>query len=116
MVTIFKQDPNIEQLGLIKVASSPPKEDEGLIAKMYDKYLPSWRLKSKIPAEKINSNPELHAKVMKQVKEMEAAAKQPTKKPIPIDFDHESMEMLTIERRVSLRRGDFQFLPSDIKK
>jgi hypothetical protein len=57
-----------------------------------------------------------HAKVMQQVKAMEAAAKRPIKKSLPEDFDHESMEMLTIERRVSKRRGDWQFLPADLKE
>lgn len=116
LVEIFKQHPNIEKLGLIKVAASPPKEDKGLIAQLYDSFLPSWRLRSEVPAETVNENPELHAKIMKQVKEMESAARRPIKNLLSKDFDHESIEMMTIERHVSLRRGDWQFLPANIKE
>lgn len=117
LVEVFRAHPDIERVGLAKIASSPPKEDNGLTAQLYDLFLPAWRrgFNDSLPVETINNNPKLHAQVMRQIKAMEAAAKRPTQKPLPEDFDHESMEMLTIERRVSKRRGDWQFLPADLK-
>lgn len=76
LVNVFKAHPEIERVGLIKIASSPPKGDKGLIAQLYDSFLPAWRrgFNDSIPPEAINHNPKLHAKLMKQVKAMEEAA------------------------------------------
>ena len=117
LVGVFNQHPDIDRLGLAKVANKPPKDDVGFIAQLYDKFLPGWRtLRSEIPADGINETPGLHAEIIAQVEAMEAAAKKPARRPAwAPNYDNESLDMLTIERWVSKRRGDWQFLLADLK-
>jgi len=117
LVDVFKAHPDIERLGLAKVASMPPNDDTGLIAQLYDTYLPRWRTRQiEVPPEAINDNPKLHAEIMQQMKAMETAARKPLRKPVRLaDYDRENLDMLTMERRVAKRRGDWQFLPADLK-
>lgn len=117
LVEVFKQHPDVDRLGLAKVADTPPKDDTGLIAGLYDIYFPRWRTQQiEVPVETINKNPELHAKIMQQVAAMEEAAKKTTHQPKWVQkYNHEDLDMLTIERHIAKRRGDWQFLPIDVK-
>lgn len=117
LVEVFKLHPDIDHLGLAKIANTPPKDDTGLIAQLYDDCFPRWRTRQiEVPADAINNNPELHAKIMHEIKTMEAAAKKPALRSLRArDYDNDSLDMLTIERRVAKRRGDWQFLPANLK-
>lgn len=43
LVTHFKAHPDIDTAGLAMVANGPPRDDTGVIATLWDRYLPEWR-------------------------------------------------------------------------
>ncbi len=98
-----------KEKGLFKIASWPPDNDDLLITKLWDRFLPRWRTISKEPRE-INKNIEI--RIVQEVKKFKDA--QPIKDQ-DVDFDISDPDAMLIQRKIYKRRGKWWQLPKDFK-
>lgn len=108
LVEHYRGHPEIHTEGLMRVASTPPQEGDRLTAQLFDIYRPSWRERASKPAPVLK--PERHAKIMQEFEAMKAAPTRPGLRGRPPEPDQ-----MVYERKVSPRRGRWQFLPAGIK-
>jgi hypothetical protein len=106
----YSAHPNIATAGLMKVASWPPTDGQFFVANLYDQLRPSWRKRAATPLPEMN--PEAHAKILADLKIYQDPQRA---KPARHDFGVDAADSVVIERRVPLRRGKWQFMPSDLK-
>jgi hypothetical protein len=98
-----------KEKGLFKIAKWPPHDDSLLITKLWDKFLPKWRLISKEP--KI-SNGKQDSNIIEKVKEFKNA--RPIKNE-DIDFDIQDPDAMLLQKMVHKKRGKWWQLPKDFK-
>jgi len=89
---------------------TPPVEGNFLTTRLWDRYLPKWRDISTLPVER---NPEMDKHLVEYLK---AFAEAPRLKPDEIDFDLHNPDAVTLERRISKRRGNWWQLPKDLSE
>ncbi len=95
--------------GLFEIAAWPPNDDNFLVTKLWDRFLPRWRSISKEPA---NISQEKEKDLVQHVKKFTNA------KPIKeedVDFDFQDPDAMVIQRRIHKRRGKWWQLPKDFK-
>lgn len=97
-----------KEKGLFAFAPRPPKDDDFLIAQLWDRFLPSWRKHLERAAPK---NDEASRKLVEHVKEF--VDSKPLR-PEQVDFDLSNPDSMVIKRKISKRRGAWWQLSKDI--
>jgi len=99
-----------KEKGIMRLAPIPPMEGEYLIRKLWDRHLrPSWRDR---PENPLPRDPEKDRDLVDHFKQFTKAN---PLQPGQIDFDPRDADVLTIERRVSKKKGSWWQLPKDLK-
>jgi len=106
----YSAHPDIASAGLMKVASWPPTDGQFFVAKLFDQLRPNWRERAATPIREIN--PETHAKILADLQTYQDPQRS---RPARRNFGVDAADSIILERRVPLRRGKWQFMPSDLK-
>ena len=105
----YQQLPSEEkEAGLSTFARYPVPDTNSLLNHLWDRHIPNWREKAAEPYIKPPPNPELNQELTKFVKS-------PPLSPRDIDFDPTDSNMMSIERRVSKKKGSWWQLPKDLE-
>lgn len=99
----------IKQSGIMRFAQHPPADDDYLVTRLWDRFLPRWR---KNATEPIQMSPEDEKKLVEHLKSLEKDAKvDNSSEPVGAqEADH-----LIIKRRVPLRKGKWRLLPPEVE-
>jgi hypothetical protein len=104
----YMQHPDIEEHGLMKVANFPPLEGNFYTSRLNDQLRPAWRGQA---SHRVKATSKVEKKIWDDLEAVKNAAKA---RPITKE-EHENIQSVTIERKVPLKRGKWQFLPKGIK-
>jgi hypothetical protein len=98
-----------KEKGLYSFASEPPRNESFLVTNLWDRCIPKWRdIKSSVPSlDKAVEN-----KIADEVTQMTEAR---TLEPEEVDFDMTNPDSLTLQRRISKRKGKWWLLPKDLE-
>lgn len=101
---------DIKDLGVMRFASTPPQESGFLTTALWDRHLnPNWRSRDEIE----NERPALNKALSNELKSFHKG------KPLSrdeVDFDMESAETMSVERRVRKRKGSWYQVPKDYEE
>ncbi|MFZ5995254.1 MAG: hypothetical protein ACOYU4_09750 [Thermodesulfobacteriota bacterium] len=98
-----------KEKGITRVASTPPKEVECLVSKLWDRNLRSWRNEK---SDSPRMEPAVEKKLVERIrKETESRHLSPQE----IDFDAADADFMIVERKVRKRKGSWWQLPKDLK-
>jgi hypothetical protein len=99
----------VKQSGIMRFAQHPPADDEYLVTRLWDRFLPRWR---KNVAEPIQMSEEAEKRLVEHLKRLEKDAKVDTSSdPVGTqEADH-----LIIKRRVPARKGKWRLLPPEVE-
>jgi len=104
----YMQHPDIEEHGLMKVANFPPLEGNFYTPRLNDRLRPGGRRQASYRVK-------VTSKVEKKIwDDLEAVKKTAKARPIT-KAEHEDIQSVTVERKVPIKRGKWQFLPKGIK-
>jgi hypothetical protein len=99
----------VRNLGIHSFASDPPKDVDNLVAKIWDDHLPAWRVKEESPPlSEFREN----KKLIEHLKGFTKAPSMPANSPI---LDHDEIEMMSVEYRVSRKKGSWYQIPKDLE-
>lgn len=106
----YAQLPDSEkEKGVMSFAGSPPQEGEFYVARLWDRFFPTWReRKNGSRAKDIAADTQL-------LQEMKALTEAPPLPPEQVDFDTGEPDMLSVERRVRKRKGSWWQVPKSLK-
>jgi hypothetical protein len=112
LINLYAARPEEEkEHGLMRLAPTPPVDDEGLIVQLWDRYLlPSWR--DQATAAPQPRDPEHDAGLVAHSNRLADAPGIPRDE---MDFDPADAEFVQIQRLVTKRRGGWWQLPKDLK-
>ncbi len=104
----FSAHPDLEEHGLMRIAGYPPIDGHFLTQALYDHSQPEWRVRAGAPLKPTGKVPE---RLMEEIKAFKNA------KPAPVEpnFNPDSVDAVTFERMVPLRRGKWRFLPKGVE-
>ena len=94
--------------GLNVFARYPLPDMECTLNELWDNHMKDWRERAKEPYKKPEENPKL-------VKELREFSKAPSLKPEEIDFDPKDADMMSIQRMVKRKKGNWYQLPKDLE-
>ena len=97
-----------KEKGLYAFAEKPPTEQNSLVTRLWDLYLPNWRNTSNVSVNRDYKEDEY------LVKHLQTFAKAPRLRPQEIDFDLQNPDAMVLEHNVSKRRGKWWQLPKDL--
>lgn len=102
--------PNLtREKGVLSFAGDPPKEDNFLVAQLWDRHLPKWRKREE---DRASNQPSDDSKIAERIKKLTNAPS------APLDQDYlnsKKLDMLSINRRVRRRKGSWWQIPKDLK-
>jgi hypothetical protein len=106
---LYEKLPQIEkEKGLYSFAGEPPMDDSFLVTRLWDSCIPKWRdIKSSVPPRDKGVNTKLAEKIIQM-----AEAK--TLEPEEVDFDMMNPDSITLQRKISKRKGKWWLLPKDL--
>jgi hypothetical protein len=97
--------------GLYKFASYPPKDQDFLVAKLWDKYMPKWKERDSTPNKKLDS--EASKAIVQELKRFE-------KEAIPVDpsmrVDSDKVDQLLIKRKVFVKKGKWKRFSPEVEQ
>ena len=96
--------------GLYKIAVYPPENEDLITARLWDRFLPSWRNhKNKHP---IVRDEETEKKIVQEIKGMTESK---SIDPKTVDFDSQSADAMILKKYVRMKKGKWWQLPKDLK-
>jgi hypothetical protein len=98
-----------KEKGLFAIASYPPREGDFLVARLWDRFLPTWR---KLRNRQIPQNEERDKTLVEHTKKIAEAN---TLRPDQVDFDLSNPDSLIIKRKVRRKRGKWWQVPKDLE-
>ncbi len=105
----FMELPDTErEKGVYSFASDPPEIGSGIVARLWDRFLPKWRKENEADVADRKEG----SITVEEIHEMASA---PTLSPDAVDFDPESTERFLIKRRVQREKGSWFQVPKGIK-
>lgn len=96
-----------KEKGLYSFAGQPPNDEHFLVTKLWDSCIPRWRCINSSPP---SSNKTVDNKLFEKVKQMVDAK---TLEPEDVDFDLRNPDSITLQRKISKRKGKWWQLPKD---
>jgi hypothetical protein len=111
LMNVYAGRPEDEkEQGLIRLAPTPPPDDGGVVAQLWDRYYGSWRRRAtEVPQPR---NPKEDAELVAHINRLSDA---PAISRDEMDFDPSDAQFVQIQRRVTKRRGSWWQLPKDLK-
>ena len=98
-----------KEKGLFSYASEPPRNETFLVTKLWDRCIPKWRdIKISVPT----LDKAVEKKLVDEVTQMAEAR---TLEPEKVDFDMTNPDSVTLQRKISRRKGKWWPLPKDLK-
>jgi hypothetical protein len=111
MTHLSRRSEEEKEQGLYRLAPTPPTDDKGLTAQLWDRHLiKSWR--TDIPAAVKRENPEEDKKIVEHINRIADAPALPHGE---VNFEPEQADFMQLTRRVSKRKGSWWQLPKDIE-
>jgi hypothetical protein len=112
LIKLYAGRPEEEkELGLMRLAPTPPAEDEGLVVQLWDRHLlPLWRKRATAGPQP--RDPEQDAELAAHINRLADAQGIPHDQ---MNFVPEDAHFVQIQRRVTKRRGGWWQLPKDLK-
>jgi hypothetical protein len=99
-----------KEQGLMRLAPTPPPDDQGVVAQLWDSHFGSWRqLATEAPQPR---NPKEDAELVAHINRLSDTPALPRDE---VDFDPANSQFVQIQRRVTKRRGGWWQLPKDLK-
>ncbi len=110
LVEFYDNLPEIEkEIGLFSFASEPPRDEPFLVTKLWDRCIPIWRnTSSSVPT----FDKALEKKLIDEVTQMTKAK---TLELEEVDFDMTNPDSVTLQRKISRKKGKWWLLPKDLK-
>lgn len=97
-----------KEKGLYSFAGQPPKDETFLVTKLWDRCIPRWRdISNALPPR----NKAVDNKIADKVIQMADAR---TLEPEEVDFDMKNPDSVTLQRKISKRKGKWWQLPKDL--
>lgn len=111
LMNVYKGRPEEEkEQGLIRLAPTPPPNDQGVVARLWDSHFGSWRQRAtEAPPPR---NPKEDAELVAHINRLSDAPAIPRDE---MDFDPADAQFVQIQRSVTKRRGGWWQLPKDLK-
>jgi hypothetical protein len=111
LMNVYTGRPEEEkEQGLMRLAPTPPPDDQGVVAQLWDSHFGSWRQrKTEAPQP---HNPKEDAELVAHINRLSDAPAIPRDE---MDFDPADAQFVQIQRRVTKRRGGWWQLPKDLK-
>ena len=98
-----------KEKGLFSFASEPPRNETFLVTELWDRCIPKWRdIKISVPT----LDKTVEKKLADEVTQMAEAR---TLEPEKVDFDMTNPDSVTLQRKISRRKGKWWLLPKDLK-
>lgn len=111
LINIYAGRPDEEkERGLMRLAPTPPPDDQGVVAGLWDSHFGSWRRRATEVPE-LRSQREDAELVARINRTFEA----PATPRDEMDFDPADAQFVQIQRRVTQRRGGWWQLPKDLQ-
>jgi hypothetical protein len=107
----YSNHPEVNLQGLMRVAQFPPLTGGFMVNDLYDELRPGWREQAAKPPPAMS--PEAHKELLERMKVIQSAPG--LEPPTQAGFDIHSVDSVIIQRRVPLRRGNYQFLPPQVQ-
>jgi len=101
---------NIKKLGAFLIATYPPRESTYLTTKLWDKYLPAWRKQAPVNPFDVKL-PKTNPKLLERLMRSKIDANTPAKK---VNITSQP-DMMTVQRIIPSKKGDWNLFPPDIK-
>jgi hypothetical protein len=100
-----------KEKGLMQLAPTPPIEDEGVVARLWDRWYRNKSWRKARPSKSADKRSE--AEIVAHINSLKSA---PTVTRLEMrKFDVTKPDFVRMERRVSKRRGNWWVLPKDLK-
>jgi len=99
-----------KEQGLMRLAPTPPSDDDGVVAQLWDRHFGSWRRRSTKAPE--SRNPKEDAELIAHINRLSSA---PAISRGEMDLNPADADFVQIQRRIAKRRGDWWQLPKDLK-
>ncbi|HWW15927.1 MAG TPA: hypothetical protein VN310_14800 [Candidatus Dormibacteraeota bacterium] len=111
LMNIYTGRPEEEkEQGLMRLAPTPPPDDHGVVAQLWDSHFGLWRQRAtEAPQPR---NPKEDAELLAHINRLSDAPAMPRDE---MDFDPADAQFVQIQRRVTKRRGGWWQLPKDLK-
>ncbi len=107
--THFLQLPDTtRQKGVYSFASDPPEIGSGIVARLWDRFLPKWRVRQEAD---IADRPVGGSDLAEEIKRMAAA---PTLSPDAVDFDPANTGRFLSKRNIRRTKGSWYQAPKDL--
>ncbi len=100
-----------KEQGLMRFAPTPPADDHGLVAQLWDRHLSGWRDRASAGEQPVD--PEKDAKIVAEMNRVWSAEAIPREE---MDFEPADADFVQIQRMVTKRRGGWWQLPKDLKE
>jgi hypothetical protein len=97
-----------KEKGIMAFAHYPPDSPGSLMNHLWDRHLPRWR--NRLADDKIT----IPVKSPRMADEIQRFVDAPALQAQDVDFDHHNPDALTIQRKVTKRRGSWYQLPKDL--
>jgi hypothetical protein len=111
LMNVYTDRPEEEkEQGLMRLAPTPPPDDQGLVAQLWDSHFGSWRQRVTEAPQPRNSKED--AELVAHINRLSDA---PSMSRDEMDFDPADAQFVQIQRRVTKRRGGWWQLPKDLK-
>jgi len=98
-----------KEKGLYAIAPDPPRDEDFLICRLWDQFLPGWR-SEKEPSIPMTKDVENHL-----IEHVKGFTKAKTISQNQVDFDLSNPDAMVIQRRVPMKRSKWWQLPKDLK-
>lgn len=100
----------IKNEGIIRFATYPPHDIETRIAKLWDKYLPTWRKHDQEERSKPREMPKNDPELMKRLKSVKTAPQYGGRV-----ISSDDAESVTISRMIRSRKGKWRTVPKEVE-
>jgi hypothetical protein len=98
-----------KEKGVIRFASTPPKDDNGLVSKLWDRYLRPWRE----PERPVEQDPLKNEALLKELKRL---VDLPAVSVDEFEPDSEDVAMMSVQHQIRTRRGSFRMVSEEVER
>lgn len=106
----FDSFPEIEkEKGLYSIANRPPYDENSLVARLWDRFLPRWRASSE---QELQVNKDLNDHLVKRIKKFTEAKSLNSDQ---VDFDLSNPDAMVIQRKIQKKKGKWWQVAKDLQ-
>lgn len=98
-----------KDIGVLSFASSPPQEDKFLTTELWDRHMSvKWRKQPETKDKLPDTNKDL-------LKDLNSFVESKPLSPEDVNFDNESVDVMSVQRRIRRQKGKWLQVPKDLK-